>query len=251
MAREVIHIRGMAEQPAVRPTKAARKLQSRRTRHAALLRVATAVALVDGISVMMARATTLTWDSDATTANGVTDGSGTWDLSTSEWDSAGTDSMWLNGSNTAVFGNGGTGGANPYTVTLGAAITAGGLTFNTSSTASSYTIAGGGYTLSYGGTTTMNASATISATLGGGNAITDSGAGTLTLTGSGSSIGALTDEGTVVIDTGGSLTATGTNPGQRSPHNGRGLGYRIGWRQREWDSELERDIVAHPDVWQC
>ncbi len=222
MAREVIHIRGTAEQAEVRQTKSARKPQSRRTKHAALLRVATAVALLDGISATMASASTLTWDSDAMPGNGVTDGSGTWDTSTLQWYSGSSDSAWNNSNNdTAVFGNGGSGGTNPYTVTLGAAITVGGLTFNTSSSASSYTIAGGGNTLTFGGSSTndlvtTNANATISALLAATGSVTTlqkAGSGILALSGGGTFSNAIISgpsTGSLFI-TGGTFTVGGMN----------------------------------------
>src|SRR5215207_4459565 len=91
----------------------------------------------------LARAALLTWDSDATFANGITDGSGTWDTTLANWNNGSADVPWQNANNDiAVFGNGLTGGTTAATVTLGTAITAGGLTFNTSSLASNYTIAG-------------------------------------------------------------------------------------------------------------
>ena len=130
--------------------------------------------------------------------------------STNWWNgSAGT--AWSNAAgSTAVFGAGGTAG----TVTLGTGITAGGLTFNPVS-AGSYTIAGGGNTLTLnnGATITTNANATISANLAAGGAANGTlnfgGTGTLTL------IGTTTmtiqsqifiNTGAVVIDTGGSVT---------------------------------------------
>ncbi|MDH4455002.1 MAG: autotransporter-associated beta strand repeat-containing protein, partial [Verrucomicrobiota bacterium] len=83
-------------------------------------------------------AATLLWDSDGATG-GVTGGPGTWDQTTTNlWDLSGTMSPWVNANNDiAVLG--GTVG----TITLGEAITAGALQFNTTTTGTgSYTIGG-------------------------------------------------------------------------------------------------------------
>src|SRR5215218_7701651 len=96
------------------------------------------VSLIAGI--LPAAATPLIWDSDFTFANGVSDGSGTWDTTNPQWNNGVDDAVWNNLTNdVAVFGDGLTGGFTPATVTVGAPITAGGITFRTSSIVSGYT----------------------------------------------------------------------------------------------------------------
>ena len=112
----------------------------------------------------------------AANANG---GTGTWDTTITNWDTAatgGADTAWVNGNNNAFFG--GTGG----TVTLGVPIAAQNLNF----TATGYTLTGGTFTV--GGVTptiTSNAgvSTTISSILAGTAGLTKAGTGTLTLSG--------------------------------------------------------------------
>lgn len=132
-------------------------------------------------------AATLTWDTAPGTVgpgNGtVTGGAGTWNTSNGNWtvDGGANNIAWVNGNNdTAVFG--GTAG----TVTLGANVTVGGLTFNTNS----YTIAPGSgpFGITFGTTSTVNVStgaSSVSAAISG-SGIVKSGAGTLTLSGSNS-----------------------------------------------------------------
>ncbi len=92
-----------------------------------------------GVFAPKAKAATLTWDSDATFANGSTDGSGTWDTATANWNNGAADVAWPNlVADTAVFGNGGTAG----TVTVSGTVNVGALTFNTG-TAGNYTVSGG------------------------------------------------------------------------------------------------------------
>ena len=108
-----------------------------------------------------ARATTLTWDADGV-SGGTTGGTGTWNTASALWDNAGVMTTWNNATpDSAIFG--GTAG----TVTLGSAITAGTLTFNTAG----YTIAKAGNNL------------TITS-LAGSSALTVSGVGTFSITGS-------------------------------------------------------------------
>jgi autotransporter-associated beta strand protein len=92
-------------------------------------------------------ASTVTWDSDGVFGNGVSDGSGVWDTATANWYGAGPDDQTWNNANidTARFGTG-TGGVTPYTVTLNAPITAGGLLFQNQN----YTLTGN--TLTFPGT---------------------------------------------------------------------------------------------------
>lgn len=95
-------------------------------------------------------AASLTWDSDATFANGSTDGSGTWDTSIANWNNGAADVAWPNlVADTAVFGAGGT----PGTVTVSGTVNVGALTFNAGTTGN-YTISGG--TLNGVGTITNN-----------------------------------------------------------------------------------------------
>jgi hypothetical protein len=120
-------------------------------------------------SVVPARAASLSWDSDATFANGSTDGPGSWNTTTANWNNGAANVAWVNANNdSAVFGNGGVGGTSPATVTLGTGITTNGLTFNTSSLASSYILSTN--TLTFAGATptiTTNADATIVSAMAG------------------------------------------------------------------------------------
>lgn len=81
------------------------------------------------------------WDVDGLATNGATDGSGDWmnAASTKAWYDGGTkDIRWTNKTDTAVFGNGGSG---IFTVILSNnAINAGGLTFNALASPASYYI---------------------------------------------------------------------------------------------------------------
>lgn len=164
-------------------------------------------------------ASSLTWDADGT-AGGSTGGTGTWSTSTALWNKSGTMVSWVNAnSDIAIFG--GTAG----TITLGEAITAGGLTFNTDG----YTLAGNGSTLTLGGSvtvTTSNQLALIQANLALAAATTFTGAGNLTfdtgynITGGGFGVsktgagtlnikGTITDAGTLTIS-GGTTNLSGS-----------------------------------------
>ncbi|MCP5533476.1 MAG: autotransporter-associated beta strand repeat-containing protein [Akkermansiaceae bacterium] len=123
--------------------------------------------------------TTLHWDGD--TSGGGNGSSDVWDTSTANWNPAsdytGTAQSWNNANNdSAVFG--GTAG----TVTLGTAITAGGVTFETDGytvTGSTLTLAGTTPTLSSG----SGVSASIASSLAGSSGLTKTGDGTVALTG--------------------------------------------------------------------
>ncbi len=137
-----------------------------------------------------AMAATVTWDSSGTSPTTPVDGSGTWNTTGTNWSNGSTDSSWATSggySTTASFGskNGAAG-----TVTLGANITAAGLTFNPA-TSGDYTIAGSGsyvLELTGGGALTgapivTNANATISAGTYFYNGVNFTGTGQLTLSG--------------------------------------------------------------------
>ena len=127
---------------------------------------------------------TFTWDPLLTKT--ASDGAGPWNLTTASWAEGGANSIWLNnGNDAAIFGTGGALAANT-SVTLGAPITLGNLTFtNTSATTNQYTIAGAGLNiLTLAGTPTINvaANAMITAPLAGAGFIKE-GAGTLRIDG--------------------------------------------------------------------
>ena len=156
-------------------------------------------------------AATYYWDG-ATPAGAPGGGAGTWDTSSTNWDTSlsGGDIAWSNTFfDTAVFG--GTAG----TVNLGNNISVGGLQFNTTG----YTISTGANTLSFSDTNNSIlfnniATATITGAVGGtGNlsltASTPATAGTLTL--NGTSAGGWT--GTTMIHSGVTLSLSGLNQG--------------------------------------
>ncbi|HEX7570671.1 MAG TPA: protease pro-enzyme activation domain-containing protein, partial [Verrucomicrobiae bacterium] len=181
----------------------------------------------------------LTWNSDGSSTSAALDGSGTW-----ADQSAGGNTNWWNGGNfqwnnaapgIAIFGatNGAAG-----TATLGSAITAAGINFN-SPGSGNYTVAGGGNTLTLSGYISASNSATVSApvnlgspgtfnvvagqtlTVSGlisgtnGNSLAINGPGTVSLTGqnnSGTSAGmagaVMVNSGTLSLNSGGSTYGT-------------------------------------------
>lgn len=132
-------------------------------------------------------AATVTWDNGGASSTAPADGTtSVWsNTSPAVWSNGTTDVVWPNtSSDIAVFGNNnGTAGI----VSLGSAVTAGGITFN-AATSGNYTIAGGAgtFTLTLAGTTptiTSNVDAAISAAIAGSAALAKAGAGKLTLSG--------------------------------------------------------------------
>lgn len=100
------------------------------------------VALI--VSADLAKAATYTWDADANPANGVTDGSGTWNLSGLNWFNAGADIAWPNSlGDVAAFGQGGGGAGGGGTITLGTNLSAGQISFTGGDTGS-FTLTGTG-----------------------------------------------------------------------------------------------------------
>ena len=123
------------------------------------------IAQVSNFSLTSAAAPVpLTWDSSGTNPGAPVDGSGTWNTTSTNWSNGTSDAAWNNTSDSGdpvSFGsNNGTAG----TVTLGANIQAGGLTFNPA-TSGNYTIAGSGSnTLELTGPSiVVNTSATLAA----------------------------------------------------------------------------------------
>lgn len=106
----------------------------------------------------------LIWDADGT-AGGATGGTGTWSNAANLWNNNGVMQAWTGTSDIAIFG--GTAGA----VTVGAGLTAGGMTFNTGG----YVLANAGNALTLGPNAILSANfattatATINAVLTGGN----------------------------------------------------------------------------------
>ena len=153
--------------------------------------------LATALTCAAAHAATLSWDiSPGIVGPGdsaITGGGGTWDLAAGNWSSDGgvNNVAWVNNvlPDSAVFG--GAAGA----ITLGAAITANALTFDTAG----YSISGNVLTLA-GGTPsiTTNADASIDSVLAGTSGFTKLGAGQLTLGGAGSN----TFTGTTIVDRG-------------------------------------------------
>ncbi len=155
---------------------------------------------------------TLYWDggtTDITTdGNGASGGTaGTWDTTIKNWDAGASPHVaWDNTNNdTAVFG--GTSG----TVTLGANVTVGGLTFNTNG----YSVAPGTgpFGITFGAPGDINVSTgttTITAAIGGSSAITKTGGGTLVLNATNTFSGGITvNGGSLHPKTAGSLGNSG------------------------------------------
>lgn len=137
-----------------------------------------ALSLASMLAMSSAAAADWHWDANQTTIG--SGGTGTWNLTSPFWSPSadgvsGPYSVWNNSAlDSAIFG--GTAG----TVTLGGAMTAGGLTFNSNN----YVLSGG--TLNLAGaapTIAANGSATINSILAGTSGFTKDGAGTLTLGG--------------------------------------------------------------------
>lgn len=127
----------------------------------------------------------LTWDGNVA-EDGLQDGTGTWNTTAPDrWYNPAAEppgyQVWNNdAADIAVFGTG-TGEAG--TVTLGSAITAGGLTFNATGSGS-YTISGNVLTLAGAPVINANVAAAISSSLAGVAGMTKTGDGVLTLSGS-------------------------------------------------------------------
>ncbi|OYW77180.1 MAG: hypothetical protein B7Z37_05380 [Verrucomicrobia bacterium 12-59-8] len=127
-------------------------------------------------------ATTLIYDDDGSTANGITDGSSAgWNTSSAVFYNGVSDAAWTNATtDIAQFGGGASGTAGTLTV---GAVTTNGITFAVPF-AGSYTLSSG--TITLGGTAptlTANVNAAIASTLTGTAGFAKEGAGTLTLTG--------------------------------------------------------------------
>ncbi|MFO1522787.1 MAG: autotransporter-associated beta strand repeat-containing protein [Kiritimatiellia bacterium] len=111
------------------------------------------IPLAAALAAVSGQAATLTWDSDATFANGSTDGSGTWNTALLNWNNGAADVAWPNTTaDIAVFGAGGTAG----TVTVAGTVNVGTIRFNGGVT--------GGYLLTGG---LLNGLGTISLGQGG------------------------------------------------------------------------------------
>lgn len=157
-----------------------------------------------------APAADVTWDITPGTVgagdSAITGGTGAWDTTTGNWTTdAGVNNIaWVNANNdTAIFG--GTAG----TVTLGAPITAGGLTFNTTG----YIVAGNTLTLTAPKTisvTNAGDTATIGSILAGTVGLTKSGLGDLVLSNNSNSLtgGVTVSAGKLVVGTGAVSTGT-------------------------------------------
>jgi autotransporter-associated beta strand protein len=155
-------------------------------------------------------ASTLYWDGNDTTAD-ANGGAGTWDTTANNWDdaaTAGSPVIWNNATpDSAIFG--GTAG----TVTLGTAITADSLQFDTTN----YVVSGNTLTLAGSATITANATkATITSIIDGSSGLTKEGTSALYLTGANTYTGATNiNSGTLWLGnggTGGSLnTASAIN----------------------------------------
>ncbi len=110
-----------------------------------------AMALLAGLSLgLRASAATLTWDVTAGDGATVSDGDGAWSNGAGNWNTGAGDANWNNATpDSAILGAGSGGAAG--TLTLGSAVTVGNLTFSAPN--GSYTVNGGGNTLTMTGTT--------------------------------------------------------------------------------------------------
>ncbi|MHB1769183.1 MAG: beta strand repeat-containing protein, partial [Phycisphaerae bacterium] len=151
----------------------------------------------------------LTWDTGATPAAPV-DGTGTWDTTSALWSNGISDVAWNNATESGAMATFGANNGTAGTVTLGANIQAGALTFN-AATSGNYTIAGNGSnTLELTGSTIIaNANATLAANTTFDQGLNLRGGGTLTLAGSDTSNGAtVIQAGSLALAPGGTLTGT-------------------------------------------
>ncbi len=129
-------------------------------------------------------ASLLIWDADPTTGATIEDGSGTWDTVGTNWSDGVQNLAWNNATpDSALIGNGGT----PGTITLGAPVTAAGITFGTLA-GGNYLMTGGTLALASGATLTMNTNAVINSSLAAAGGFTVSGIGDLQLGGANSAI---------------------------------------------------------------
>ena len=153
-----------------------------KTTKSSIMISATLLALLILAAVPAAQATTYTWDSDGNFANGTTDGSGTWNTSSTVWSNATVDVVWPNTStDTAAFGT--SANTASYTVTVNqssSGVTVNNITFNDMANTGGY----GNYTIAGSGASgTINAGATASFIIftgkGGTNTISAPIAGTL------------------------------------------------------------------------
>jgi fibronectin-binding autotransporter adhesin len=134
--------------------------------------------LVLALQTLSVRAATFTWDG---ALGGTTfDSSGTWNATTANWWSGSADVAWTSGG-TAQFGFG-TGGTNPYTVTVSGSQTVGGILFQNQI----YTLNSSGGSLYLGaGGITANSPATIAVpvTVGAAQTWTNNSSGLFTVSG--------------------------------------------------------------------
>ncbi len=155
-----------------------------KSRHNPFVRSAALAASIVLCLGQAASAGILTWDGSDTLTSGAQGGAGTWDASLLNWWNGSADVVWPGSGtdNDALFAN------TAGTVTLGSAITANDLTFNTTGY-----ILSGAQTLTLNGTTPTITTATgVTTTIGnntatviaGSSGLTKTGAGTLILNGS-------------------------------------------------------------------
>jgi fibronectin-binding autotransporter adhesin len=135
----------------------------------------------------------LTWDADTSTG-GAQDGGGTWDNGNVNWWDGSNNTNWTGANpDDATFGSGGTAG----TVSIGAPVSAGNITFASVATGE-YTIAAGELTLVGSPVVAAETNATISSAVGGAG-FTKTGGGILTLAASNSFGGLTLQAGTVRV----------------------------------------------------
>ena len=166
-----------------------------------------------GSAPAMVLVTAYSWDSDGNSANGMTDGGGTWGGTNLVWFSSASvaDTNWPGGFATAVFGKSGAG-----TVTVNGTQSVSGLTFNTG-----YLLTGGMLAIFTNGPLAVvnNANVTVASLLTGSQALVKTGTGALTLSNANTYSGGTTvSQATVVLGTDNAL-GTGSVTVQSGPGN--------------------------------
>jgi hypothetical protein len=141
---------------------------------------------VAGLLPMRAEAAIFTWDSGGSNHATPQDGPGTWSTSAADWSSGSADAGWTSStSNNAVIGSGNNTVSGVQTITMGAGITLGNITFGTVNGGSYDIVGSSGNTLGMTGSTpTVTVNSNVTAEIDAAIAVTGS-QPNLTVNGSG------------------------------------------------------------------